>query len=236
MNNQNERENEKKEGENKEVKRKKVRLSGEKRFYLLTAIGCAVALVAVVIVAIAASVNGSVDQGGVDKKPSVEAPLPDDNKPAGGEEDDNKDDEQVVVTPEGMISPLETVTMLNEHGFYHNKTLNSYYEHKGVDFSAEAGTNVLAVEKGVVESIFTGDVLTGTEIVIKHEDGLKSVYRFVNQVENLKVGDQVGKGQVVATVAEANGSEYKDGAHLHFEILKDGASVDPSIYLTLEEK
>jgi murein DD-endopeptidase MepM/ murein hydrolase activator NlpD len=62
------------------------------------------------------------------------------------------------------------------------------------------------------------------------------VYRFVNQVENLKVGDQVGKGQVVATVAEANGSEYKDGAHLHFEILKDGASVDPSIYLTLEEK
>ena len=41
---------------------------------------------------------------------------------------------------------------------------------------------------------------------------------------------------VIATVAEANGNEYKDGAHLHFEITKDGTVVDPATYLTLEEK
>ena len=111
-----------------------------------------------------------------------------------------------------------------------------FSEHKGVDFSAQAGDKVFAVEKGVVESIFTGDVLTGTEIVVKHEDGLKSVYRFVEQVEDLKVGDKVEKGQVLACVAQANGNEYKDGAHLHFEIIKDGVSIDPSAYLTLEEK
>ena len=236
--------------ENKEIKenkakkeqkmKKKTKMNSEKRFYLLTAIGCAVALVAIVVVAIAVSFGDNVQQqGGVDETPSVQTPIEpnEPNEPSDGNGDQgNNDDEQVTTTPEGMISPLETVTTINEHGFYHNKTLNSYYEHKGVDFAAEAGTSVFAVEKGVVESIYTGDVLTGTEIVIRHEDGLKSVYRFVEQAENLKVGDSVEKGQVIATVAEANGNEYKDGAHLHFEILKDGASIDPSVYLTLEEK
>ena len=41
---------------------------------------------------------------------------------------------------------------------------------------------------------------------------------------------------MIATVAEANGDEYKDGAHLHFEILKNNKNVDPATYLTLEEK
>ena len=41
---------------------------------------------------------------------------------------------------------------------------------------------------------------------------------------------------VIATVAEANGKEYKDGAHLHFEIFENGKNVDPAKYLTLEEK
>lgn len=236
MQEQNEKEKEKTNGEEKSMKKKKVRANGEKRFYLLTAIGCAVALVAIVVVAVVASVSGGVDdKAGLDNNSSVQTPIDPDDNPVDGDENGNNN-EQVVVTPEGMVSPLETVTTINEYGFYHNKTLNSYYEHTGVDFSAEAGTSVFAVEAGVVESIYTGDILTGTEIVIKHEDGLKSVYRFVEQAEGLKVGDSVSKGQVIATVAEATGNEYKDGAHLHFEILKEGVSVDPAVYLTLEEK
>ena len=50
------------------------------------------------------------------------------------------------------------------------------------------------------------------------------------------MGDKVEKGEVIATVAEATGNEYKDGAHLHFEVRKDGKTVDPAEYLTMEEK
>ena len=135
-----------------------------------------------------------------------------------------------------MVSPLETVAILHEYGFYHNNTVNSYYLHEGVDFSAEEGTAVLAVESGTIESIYKGDLLSGTEIVVDHGDGLKSLYRFVTEAEGLAVGDTVEKGETIATVAEANGNEYKDGAHLHFEILKSGVTVNPNEYLDLDEK
>jgi len=96
--------------------------------------------------------------------------------------------------------------------------------------------HVLAVDEGVVESISRDDLLEGTQIVVAHENGVKSVYRFVEEAQTLKVGDRVERGEVIATVAEANGNEYKDGAHLHFEMIVDGENVDPSTYLTLEEK
>ncbi|MBQ8291335.1 MAG: M23 family metallopeptidase [Clostridia bacterium] len=225
-----------KEQNEKKEKSKKKRIGGEKRFYLATAIGCAVALIAIVTVAITVSVS--------DKEQQVNNPNPpissetDSTGGNGGnnEGDGSGDGEQVVVTPEGMIMPIESVTVLNDYGFYHNQTLNCYYEHTGIDFSAAAGTEVLCAETGTIESIYKDDILLGTEIVVNHGDGIKTYYRFVNEAEGLKVGDTVEKGDVIATVAEANGNEYKDGAHLHFEITENGSIVDPATYLTLEEK
>ena len=222
-----------KEKEIKTEKKSKKKISGEKRFYMLTALGCAAALVAIVVVAVAVSASRVEDNQASNNAPIQSAPLPDDSN-TNGEGDNNN--EQVSGLPEGMLSPLETVTVLNDYGFYHNSTLNAYYEHAGVDFSAAAGTNVLAVESGVVESVYKDDILLGTEITIDHGNGLKSVYCYVTEVEGLKAGDSVEKGAVIATVAEANGKEYKDGTHLHFEIIKEGKSVDPASYLTLEEQ
>ncbi len=225
----------KEQNEKEKQTRKKSGVKGEKKFYLFTAIGCAVALVAIVIVAVAVSGGAGVEapQAG-NSSVNNSSTLPPDDDVGGNQNPD--DNEQVVGTPEGMIMPIESVSLINEYGFYYNKTLNSYYEHKGLDFAAEAGVSVLAVEDGQIESIYKGDLLSGTEIVVSHADGLKSVYRFVTEAEGLAVGDTVKKGDVIATVAEANGDEYKDGAHLHFEVLKEGVQVDPSVYLTLEEK
>ena len=227
-NNLEERMNEKKETENK---KKKPRFNFEKKFYLFTAIGCAVVLVAIIVVALIVSSGNKVDSPAANLNSSTsssDAPVdipqePDENEP-------------VVTLPEGMIAPVETVSVLHDYGFYHNQTLNSYYEHAGIDFTAAAGTEVLAVESGVVESIYKDDILLGTEIVVDHGDGLKTVYRFVTEHEGLKVGATVEKGEVIATVADASGNEYKDGAHLHFEIMQDGKPIDPALRLPLEEK
>ena len=230
--------NEKNENENR---KKRTRINGEKKFYLLTAIGSAIALIALIVIAVVVSNAASVDSPTVNLKPTnsstkEEANLPDDNPEVNGSADNPTPDEPVGTLPEGMVVPVATANVLNDYGFYHNKTLNIYYEHEGLDFTAAAGTDVLAAESGVIESIYKEDILLGTEIVIDHGDGLKTVYRFVTEAEGLKVGDEVEKGQVIATIAEANGNEYKDGAHLHFEILQDGKNVDPALHLTLEEK
>jgi murein DD-endopeptidase MepM/ murein hydrolase activator NlpD len=228
----------KEQNEKDKVKEKKPRkkLNSEKRFYLITALGCAAALVAIVAVAIAVSGGEPIDDnqasGGGS---SVETPLPDSSN-TGANGDVGDGGEQVGGSTDGMAMPLETVTVLNDYGFYHNTTLNSYYEHTGIDFTAAVGANVLAVDAGTIESIYKDDLLLGTEITVDHGEGIKSVYRFVTEAEGLTVGQTVNKGDIIATVAEANGNEYKDGAHLHFEITKDGAKVDPASYLTLEEK
>ncbi len=217
--------------EKKEKKEKKPRMSGEKRFYLFTAIGCAAALIAIIVIAVAVSAGGKVENPNAFKDSSVQTPV---DTP----EEDKKPEENkpVVVVPEGMILPMESVNVSNDYGFYHNQTLNSYYEHMGVDFTATAGANVKAAESGTVESIYKDDLLSGTQIVIDHGNGLKTVYRFVTEREGLTVGAKVEKGEVIATVAEATGDEYKDGPHLHFEVLENGKAVDPTLHLTLEEK
>ena len=212
---------------------KKKRLTKEKRFYLFSAIGCAAALVAVIIVAVAIT-------AGDKKVTEVKNPPSSQERPKeeASSKDENEDigNESVGNTEDGMIMPISNVAVGNDYGFYHNQTLNYYYEHQGVDFTAEVGTEVQAVASGVVESIYRDDVLTGTEITIDHGNGLKSVYRFVEAAEGLTVGAKVAQGDVIATVAEATGKEYKDGAHLHFEIFADGKNVDPATYLTFEEK
>ena len=230
--------------QNKEQKQKKKgvkfferfkKMSKEKKAYLFTASGCAAVLIAVLVLAIVLT-------GGDKVQNQVEAPqssnsssssVPDQD--VGGGDGGNEDEGEGVVA-ENMILPLATVTLTHDYGFYYNQTLDAYYEHEGMDFSAASGSEVLAVKSGVIESIYKEDLLLGTEIVIDHGDGVKSVYRFVDEAKGLKVGDEVKRGEVIATVAEANGAEYKDGSHLHFEILKDGVNVDPTAYLTLEEK
>lgn len=221
---------------------KKKGMSKEKKFYLFTAIGCAAVLFAIIVVAIA--VTNSDKLGGELNNSSIDRPIDSaggnnssDTGVNGGNDGGNDgNDEPVINTPEGMTMPVSTVSVVNDYGFYHNTTLNNYYEHRGVDFSAAVGAEVYAVNDGVVESIYRDDILTGTEITVDHGDGVKSVYRFVTVADGLIVGTEVKRGDVIATVAEATGEEYKDGAHLHFEILKDSKQVDPATYLTFEEK
>jgi murein DD-endopeptidase MepM/ murein hydrolase activator NlpD len=62
------------------------------------------------------------------------------------------------------------------------------------------------------------------------------VYDYIEVREDLKVGDEVEKGEEIGTIAAPTGNEYKDGAHLHFEVWKDGKSVDPNTYFDGEEK
>lgn len=138
--------------------------------------------------------------------------------------------EQVVLSV-----PVEYTEILNEFGYYQNTTLGgSWRWHCGIDYGAPAGTDVVAAFEGTVE-IIDIDSNKGNVITIKHNDGLKTVYQYINVREGLQVGDKVARSEVIATVAEASGDEFKLGSHLHFEVLNNGEQVDPNDYLGLSE-
>ena len=46
----------------------------------------------------------------------------------------------------------------------------------------------------------------------------------------------VKQGDVIGTVSENNKQEYKDGPHLHFEVIENDKNISPMKYLTVEEK
>ncbi len=194
-----------------------------------------------VIAAIAVAVTLSLTLGGNDmtlddgNDQTIDG---DDDKDDEDDGDDDDDDDDVEDTTGDMtfLMPVEEVNAINSYGFYHNTTLDKYYLHTGIDFGGEAGSDVFAALDGTVESITTDPLLMGTTITLSHENGLKTVYTFVEAAEGLKAGDKVEKGDVIATVAEAMGQEYKDGAHLHFEVFLNGEAVDPEEYLDIDGK
>ena len=192
-----------------------------------------------VIAAIAVAVTLSITLGGNDMTLDDGNDQTIDGDDDNDDEDDGDDDNDDVEDTTGdmtFLMPVEEVNAINSYGFYHNTTLDKYYLHTGIDFGGEAGSDVFAALDGTVESITTDPLLMGTTITLSHENGLKTVYTFVEAAEGLKAGDKVEKGDVIATVAEAMGQEYKDGAHLHFEVFLNGEAVDPEEYLDIDGK
>lgn len=200
------------------------------RSYFYAVLGCVAVLLAAAIVITAIALSGGKQE--VAENPAIENPTID--VPA--TPDDPEELEEPVAEDDGFFSPVASLDAINEYGFYYNKTLNCYHLHKGIDFSATAGAEVYAAEDGVVEEAYTSDLLCGGKIVIKHTNGVRTVYEYVDVAGSLKAGDTVTRGQAIGAVAAETGAEYKEGAHLHFEVIENGESVDPAAYLTFEEK
>jgi septal ring factor EnvC (AmiA/AmiB activator) len=94
--------------------------------------------------------------------------------------------------------------------------------HKGIDFAGPPGTSVTAVAAGLVT--FAGERSGYGEMVeINHGNGLATRYCH-NEKLTVKQGEMVRKGQEVALMGSTG---HSTGPHLHFEVLKNGAQVDP---------
>ena len=134
--------------------------------------------------------------------------------------------------------PVATSTVIKSYTsstVVFNKTLGVYTGHMGIDFAADAGTAVVAAYDGTIESIVTS-YLQGTTITIDHGNGLKSIYNSIDADENLSEGKKVKKGDKIGEVSDNNRQEYKDGPHLHFEVVENGKKIDPETYLLTSEK
>ena len=96
----------------------------------------------------------------------------------------------------------------------------------GIDIHGKLGQPVTASASGKV--IYCGSDLRGYGklVIIKHNKNYLSVYAHNSQIL-VKEGQQVSKGQKIAEMGNSDADKVK----LHFEIRRQGKSVDPAKYL-----
>ncbi len=142
-----------------------------------------------------------------------------------------------VIVEKTYILPVKNATGITEYSeaLVFNSTLKRYSAHLAVDFFAPEGTSVFAIADGTVESVET-TLIYGTTVVIDHGDGLKSVYNSLADGDCVTVGQKIAQGAKIGEISLSNRQEYKEGAHLHFEMTENGNSVDPAKYLTFAVK
>ena len=210
-------------------------------YYLL--IGTSLIVIATVIAVILATGKATPSQSGATSE-SVESTTQSqpESETESVPEEDSEPSESVpdnpVITKIVFTMPVSSATVIKDYTsstVVYNQTLGVYTGHMGIDFGAQAGTEVVAAYNGKIESI-SSSYLKGTTITIDHGNGLKSIYNSIDALETLEEGQSVSAGELIGTVSDNNRQEYKDGPHLHFEVTVNGEWVDPDEYLMLTEK
>ena len=124
-----------------------------------------------------------------------------------------------------LRSPVEFTRVSSSFstGRFH-PILNRLRAHQGVDLAAPMGTRIKASGDGVVE--FAGKKGGyGNVIVLKHENGVSTVYGHLSRFEaGLRKGQEVEQGDFIGYVGMTG---LATGPHLHYEFLVAGVHRDP---------
>jgi len=108
-----------------------------------------------------------------------------------------------------------------------------YGPHKGIDlrtknkhFPRGIGTPVFAPAGGVVTKRFYSDK-AGLILVVNHGDGFITKYMHLEEAL-VNESQKIVRGQIIAHTGDTG--KWCWGAHLHFQLEKDGKAVDPVPY------
>jgi len=192
----------------------------KKNIYVILMIVCILAIATMITVAV---VVNNKDNGDQVLKP-IQSGDKEPDDPVITPPDTNEPDDPVI-TPPDVEEPDKPIIA---------PTHNYWATHEGIDFTAEAGSDVKCMFDGQVKSITT-DSYNGTVVVIAHQDGFETVYKLLDGV-TLKEGADIKQGEVIGKVSDSALAEVASGAHLHLELKKDGKFVNPMEYMLQGDK
>ena len=103
--------------------------------------------------------------------------------------------------------------------------LNVRRAHLGVDYRAPAGAPVVAVSPGtVILAAWTSG--GGRTVKIRHASGYETAYLHLSSFgPGVRTGSHVAQGQLIGRVGSTG---LATGPHLHYELKKNGAHVNPA--------
>ena len=98
--------------------------------------------------------------------------------------------------------------------------------HTGMDYTAPVGTEIYATGDGEVIRVQKKRTGYGLNVIIRHGYGYETLYAHMNKIK-VKRGQKVKRGEVIGLVGNTGTSV---GAHLHYEVHKEGRKVNPANY------
>ncbi|HEY6130519.1 MAG TPA: M23 family metallopeptidase [Halioglobus sp.] len=122
--------------------------------------------------------------------------------------------------------PVKNGYMSSRYGWRKDPISGKSSMHNGLDFAGKPGSEVVAVASGVVT--WAGkDAGYGNIVEISHGDDYVTRYAH-NKQTLVHPGDVVRKGDTIALMGSTGRAT---GSHVHYEVYKNGRSVDPSSYV-----
>lgn len=132
---------------------------------------------------------------------------------------------QDAVQRQPMIWPVDG-RLTSRFGYRRDPFNRRIRYHSGTDIAAPTGTKVTVTGRGVVvSSTYDGDF--GNIVRVDHGNGLETWYAHLSE-RLVKTGAKVERGQVIGKVGSTGRST---GPHLHYEVHKNGKTVDAEVYL-----
>lgn len=114
----------------------------------------------------------------------------------------------------------------SEYGMRQSPWAQGTEFHSGIDIRSQHGTPVRAPAAGSVTVAGTYQEY-GITVILDHGQDIKSLYGHLSRL-NVKPGERVERG---ALVGWSGNTGRSTGAHLHYEILVKGHTVNPRAYL-----
>lgn len=130
-------------------------------------------------------------------------------------------------------SPIGSVNRVSDpFGYRIHPITGKGTGHKGVDYAATAGTPIYAAADGIIiEKRYQYSASSGTgygnliKLQADNPQGTTVLYAHMACfAAGITAGTHVKKGQIIGFVGNTGGST---GAHLHYEVQKNGVAVDP---------
>ncbi|MCD1118508.1 M23 family metallopeptidase [Chryseobacterium turcicum] len=150
----------------------------------------------------------------------------------------NKREIKVMVTPKTASTPSSAPLNSSAKNVAASKAPNEKNNapaeadqmqfHKGLDIAVAFGSDVVATAAGTV--IFSGQKGGyGNCVIVSHGNGLATLYGHLSQLV-AKNNEKVKVGQVIA---KSGNSGRSTGPHLHYEVHKNNAPVNPKLFMSL---
>lgn len=123
-----------------------------------------------------------------------------------------------------LKTPVDGARLSSGFGRRKHPILGYTKMHRGVDFAAPRGTNIVAAGDGVVEYAGRNGAY-GIYIRIRHNGTYKTAYAHMQRIaKGVRSGTRVRQGQVIGYVGSTGRST---GPHAHYEVIRGGRQINP---------